>query len=116
MPDRMGVRGFEIEALIALDCANAALSAIEAALSLPAERDANSINPVPTLADAAADFRVHGQPALAGTLGRRALDIVRTTDVRALSRVEKTGIANSLLRVGGDREAFAIGRDLVSTD
>ncbi len=116
MPDRMGVRNFEIRALIALDSANAALSAIEAALSLPAERDATSNNPVSVLTEAAAAFRVHGQPGLAAALGRRALDIVRSTDVRALSRVEKTSIANSLLLVGGDREAVAIGRDLVSTD
>jgi serine/threonine-protein kinase len=75
MPERRGVRNFEVAALIALDSGDAALRAMEEALVLPAERDAGNA-PLSSPATAVGEFRAHGNETYARKVEQRAAPIL----------------------------------------
>jgi serine/threonine protein kinase/tetratricopeptide (TPR) repeat protein len=75
MPERKGVRNFEITALIALDSGETAMRRMEDALLLPVETDAANSS-LSMFSSAAGEFRSHGRPDYALRVEKRAAPLV----------------------------------------
>lgn len=116
MPDRVGVRDFEINALIALDSVDVAIRSIDAAMSLPEERDAANFNALSILAGAAAELRAHGHTTHAVRLTTRLIETAHMTDVESMPLAVRESVASSLLKGGADSAAFAIADRLAASD
>lgn len=115
MPERVGVRGFEIRALIALDSGDAAMKAIDAALAAPAETDAG-IAPNAVFSEAYLEFRAHGQDAYANRLLQKAVPFVTAMQAGVQARSGRMNLAESLLDLGQDSAARTLARQLIQED
>ena len=104
MPERRGVRNFEIAALIALDSGDAAIRAMEEALVLPAERDAAN-SPLSSPGTAVGEFRAHGKDAYARKVEEMAASIVA-----GLALDDGAPPLTSLLQLGEYRRALDFAR------
>jgi serine/threonine protein kinase len=100
MPERIGVRNFEVRALIALDSGDAAFRAIEESLVLPAERDAANTG-LTLLGSAAGEFRAHGNESYARRVEKRAAPVLATVAIE-----DNVQSPNSLLQLGENRRAL----------
>jgi len=120
MPDRVGVRTFEIRALIALDSGDAALKRLEDALMLPEERDASALNTVVRrirgFAQFASEFRAHGEEARAIQLERRVAAELSAARIENLDRTNQLELLGAALLLRLDSVALSLVRRLSTGD
>jgi hypothetical protein len=110
MPERRGVRSFEIHALIALDSADAALKAIDDAILLPEERDVSG-SVVTTLATASIEFDAHGNERAASRVRERANAVVL-----GMSDTERMRFVASLAALGHDSLVLRLAPQFLAAD
>ncbi|HVF40334.1 MAG TPA: hypothetical protein VM939_10565, partial [Gemmatimonadaceae bacterium] len=115
MPERRGVRNFEIVALVANDSTEAAMRAIDNVMTLPDEMDAANSR-FGVYAAGVAESRAHGNEEFASVLERKALPAMLAAADEEDSVAVLTALVGNLVTLRQDNAALALARRLVVRD